>query len=370
MRIGIDARILKYKEYRGIASSTFFIIKALSEQQNDDISFFLISNCEIHLPVELPDNWHRHVEGIEKNGVLWTVLELPLIIKKLKIDVFWGPNFLLPPRVKECKYILTVHDLAIFMFKGIASRKTYLILKIFGKLSCNHASKIIAVSETTKKDIVRLYKIPESKISVCYNGVDAEYLNIIIPKKPNINEILNKDFFLFMSTIEPRKNPITVLEAYEVYRDNDYGDEKLIFIGAEGWNLKKFKESLARNKYKKDIIFTGYISETEKKWLLQNAVSLIYPSLYEGFGLPILEAFSIETPVITSNVSAMPEVGEDACIYVDNPNDKYDLAKKMLIVKNLNEQEYELLKKKMKKQIKKYSWNTSADQLMKIIREL
>lgn len=363
MRIGIDARIFKFKDYRGIASATYSIIRSLSQNYKSH-SFYLISNTQIYLPGELPDNWHFVVKGINKNGIFWTMFELPGEIREMKLDVFWSPNFILPPRVKACKYFVTVHDLALFKFKGTASIGTYLSLKILGKSSCKSADKIFAISEATKKDVVDLYGISSNKVSVCYNGVDIFGLRNIEAKPVCKLERQENSYYIFLSTIEPRKNPVTVLQAYEQYREKNYGNEKLVFVGSEGWNLQSFQKAYEDNAYKDDIIFTGYVSEAHKKWLIENAVALLYPSIYEGFGLPILEAFALGTPVVTSNVSSMPEVGGDAAIYVNNPENKKELVDAMKKIKSLSCDELSNIKEKMTIQAERFSWENTAGIIM------
>ena len=363
MKIGIDARIFKFKDYRGIARATYSIIDSLSQNYKSH-DFYLISNTHIHLPTKLPDNWHFVVKGKNKNGILWTMFELPGVIKNMKLDVFWSPNFILPPKVKDCKYFVTVHDLALFKFKGTASIGTYLTLKMLGKSSCNSADKIFAISEATKNDVMGLYGISSNKVDVCYNGVDVPALINICAKPIWKLGLHEKSYFVFLSTIEPRKNPVTVLQAYEQYREKNVGNEKLVFVGSEGWNLQPFQKAYEDNAYKDDIIFTGYVSEAHKKWLIENAVALLYPSIYEGFGLPILEAFALGIPVVTSNVSSMPEVGGDAAIYVNNPENKEELVDAMRKIKALNCEELSDLKEKMAEQAEKFSWESTAEEIM------
>ncbi len=369
MKVGIDARIFNDKEYRGIATATYSIIKHLFDKDKD-IEYYLISNGEIYLPFELPKQWKVHIEGRYTNGVLWTLFELKGIIKRLKLDVFWGPNFVLPRRVDGCRYIVTVHDLALFKFRGIASKSTYLVLKLLGKSSCRKADRILAVSESTQKDICCMYGIPKRKIVVCYNAIDREYLMNVTPTRPLDFHIEKNGFFVFLSTIEPRKNPVVVLQAYELYRSRGYGNEKLVFVGAGGWNLRRFNDTLKTHRYRSDILFTGYVSEAEKKWMISNSVALLFPSLYEGFGIPILEALSLGTLVITTRASSMPEVGGEACIYINNPRDKVELASGMFQITQITEEERIRLKEKMEEQIAKFSWAETANIILDVMKNV
>lgn len=359
MKIGIDARIFKFHDYKGIATSSYMIIKELCNN-NCNHEYYLISNTNINIPDQLPNNWNMVVSGNFQNGILWNEFELPIIIRDLGLDAFWGVNFLLPPRVSGCRYYVTVHDLALFRFKNTASKGTYVILRLMGKKSCLRADKIFTISKSTAQDVTKLYGIDDHKIVLTYNGVDSAGLQSMTSKQPNLLKQTDS-FFVFLSTIEPRKNPVTLLRAYELYRNKDYGNEKLVFVGAKGWKLKEFDTALNASKYNKDIVFVGYVSNEEKKWILERAKALVYPSLYEGFGLPILEAFSLKTPVITCNVSAMPEVGKDAAFYINDPLDYEGLAELMHKTTLLAPDETEIIHEKMSKVVSGFSWKVCSD---------
>ena len=367
MRIGIDARAFKYSEYKGIANTTFHIIQEWFEWHPEH-EYYLISNTEIYLPLSLPDNWHKVRKGRISNGVIWNELELPGIIRRLKLDAFWGPNFLLPPRVTGCRYAVTVHDFGFIYFKGTASAGTSLTLKVLGKKSCRRADKVIAVSGATAKDAEKIYGIREEKISVCRNGTDPiEKIRAIPEKIPaSAMKLQDKKFFLFLSTIEPRKNPETVLHAFEKYLDS-FGntDRYLVFAGSKGWNNQSFDEALIQSRHRDRIILTGYVSEEEKQWLLRHAELFVYPSLYEGFGLPILEAMANGTVVITSRVSSMPEVAGNAAFYIDDPQNVNALEKMMGKCCSLPEAQREEIQKRMIRQVNQFSWRTCAEEVLK-----
>ena len=369
MRIGIDARPFKYREYKGIANTTFSIIREWQRIYPEN-EYFLISNSEINLKESLPSNWKKIVKGKIRNGVAWTVLELPSIIRQLELDAFWGTNFILPKRIKGCRYVVTVHDLALFRYRKTASAGTYLTLRLLGKKSCENADKVLAVSETTARDVEDIFGITKEKITVCYNGMDSageiQSHPESVPK-----EMLDKtdsEFFLFLSTIEPRKNPETVLHAFEKLCEKE-GMEKryLVYAGANGWRNRHFYELVNRSQCRDHVIFTGYITEEEKQWLLRHATCFVYPSLYEGFGLPILEAMANKTLVVTANVSAMPEVAGKAALYIDDPLNVEELSERMSECLQMPMERKRELIEKMMIQVRKYTWEKSAESVMKQI---
>lgn len=366
MRIGIEARIFKYREYKGIANTTFNILREWMKLYPEH-EYFLISNSEIYFPVDLPENWNLVIRGKNRNGLFWTLFELPGIICDLKLDVLWGPNFLLPPPKGGCRYVVTVHDLALFRFKGTASAGTYLTLKILGKKSCEWADKVIAISEATANDITTFYGISRNKIAVCMNGYSAEgAAQSFSRNKFSCDSDLQKHpFFLFLSTIEPRKNPGTVLCAFEKFTESlPEKKARLVFAGGMGWNNGDFNKELQDSKCRDRIVLAGYVDGEEKQWLLSHAKVLLYPSLYEGFGLPILEAMANGTPVVTSAVSSMPEVGGEAAFYLKDPKDADELLYYMKKCMDLNENEKREMQTKMIKQVQKFSWEKCAKEIM------
>lgn len=368
MRIGIDATPFIGKEFTGVSRSVYEILKVWINDHPEH-EFYLMSPCPIHLDLVMPDNWHIVVSSYRVGGVIWFSIVLPHVIKKLKLDAFWGTNFQLPNRVPGTKMYVTIYDLAIFRFHGIGTFSNQIKLKTTAKSSCRNANKIIAISEATKKDVIEIFDIPSNKVIVSYCGGtqsmdDTKYDKTI--KNPDLAS--DVPFLLFISTIEPRKNVITIVKAYELYRKN-HPDEllKLILAGKKGWKCEDVFEKIAKSPYRKDIVLPGFISAEEKIWLLQNAKAFLYPSLYEGFGIPILEAMNYDLPVITSRVSSLPEVGGNAVYYIEQPTDAKELEQQISHVLSMDKDEYNALKVRMHAQRQKFSWNKNAEEVLKII---
>lgn len=364
MRIGIDARIFKYQAYKGIAQTIYNIIDDWKLYSNYN-EYYLISNVPIELPKTFPRNWHLIQKGKIKNGPLWIEFELAEILKELRIEVYWGTNFLLPQKVNGCKYVVTVHDLGLLRYPKTASITTYIILKLLGKKSCKRANKVLAVSKATAKDIIDFYGIPEEKIAICYNGINEKEYRYGSDQKPNLKQLreYNIHYFLFLSTIEPRKNPETILKAFRIF-NKKYPNIYLVFTGERGWRTHNFDKILDGCQCNDRIIFTGYVNDAQKRWLLRHAIALLYPSLYEGFGLPILEAMAEDLPVITSNASAMPEVAGNAGIYIQNPYDEEEIYLSMCRVVLMSPLERARLIRTMRRQVSQFSWEKCANQVL------
>ncbi len=249
-------------------------------------------------------------------------------VKNMKLDFYVSPHFNIAPISRDTKHILVIHDLSFEIypeFYGI--RKQYWHKTQGIRESCKRAHVIVAVSNNTKNDIITMYGIDENKIKVIYPGI-REFGKTSI-KKP-IEDKTEKpphEYFLYLGTLEPRKNIEGIIEAYSRFRNKNKEKNtcKLLIAGGKGWKYKNIYKTTSKSKYSDDIVFEGYVNEKQKSYLIRNAVALIYPSFYEGFGLPPMEAHANNTPVITSHTSSIPEIMQHNAIYV-NPYNVSDIA--------------------------------------------
>ncbi len=367
MNIGIDARTYQYKT--GIGLYVANIIKELNKQDTEN-QYFLYSPEEADFKFKLNDNFKiRDKIG----GKLKFYFRLPKLLKQDNIDVYWGTNYILPKKDKNIKYVLTIHDLAIKKFKTIGSLKTTIVQKLLLKKSIKRADKIIAISKATKEDIIDIYKIPEERIQVIYEGTNFEAKEIEISEKQkeeieNKLGIKDKKFIFFLSTIEPRKNIETLVRAFNYMKRKENIDLKLILSGGLGWNYDTVLELVENSEFKEDIKMTGFISNEEKSYLYKNAECLVYPSLYEGFGLPVLEAMSNKCLVVTANNSSLPEVGGNAAFYYESVLNYGELGNKILEVINLNKEEKEIKINRGLEQVKKFTWDKCAKETLEMLK--
>lgn len=370
MRIGIDVTIFIDGNFTGIPRSVHEILRVWREKETEH-EFFLLSNKPIKLEFDLPENWHMVVSSwIVKKGRLWKWFQLPKEIVNLKLDAFWGTGYYLPRRVRKTKYYVTVYDLALFLFKSIGDPKCERNIKIDTRNACHRADKIIAISKATANDIQRIFGMPEKKIEMSYcGGISHNYFVNQCEKPDNQSLYFPEKYFLFLSTIEPRKNIRTIIKAFELYMDKTGNRTKLVLAGKKGWRCDDVYEAIEHSKWKDLIVMPGYVSDNDKGYLLSHAEAFLYPSLYEGFGIPILEAFAYGLPVITTNYSAMPEVAGDAGFYIEKPDDAVGLASQMHKIHSLSREKKELLEKKMTEQLRKFTWEKNADEMMHIIKK-
>lgn len=371
MRIGIDARPLSNGQYTGIPYYTYMILTKWMKKHPEH-EYYLFSYAPIcWTEDELPDNWHIVNEPwVIKKGSLWFLFKVPSLIKRLKLDAYWGPNYSMPFKVRGVKYYVTIHDLGIYHFKHIGQRRNEIQIKIFLPSNIRKSEKVIAISDATKHDIMNVFGTESEKITTIYNGgLPKEHNN---DDNSQIREQIKEidHYFLFIGTIEPRKNIPTIIKAYELYCEEAIRQSqevyKLIIAGGKGWNCDAVLELIEHSKYRDNIVLPGYIDKEEKKFLLENASCFVYPSLCEGFGIPVLEAFQYNVPVITAYNSSLPEVGGDAAYYVD-AYDVKGMANLMSDVLNMTEEEKEHNSVKMKTQLEKFSWEKCAEETLNVM---
>lgn len=301
---------------------------------------------------------------------IWRYFSTPLKLKSMKqLDIVHDTYEIGPLSFKmPFKRIITVHDLSPFLFPDTFSSSTVLLHKILFSKTLRSVDKIITVSESSKYDLVTHFNVSEDKIKVIFNGVDTKFRPLT---KDIINEFLrtyniNFHFILYVGTLEPRKNLPTLLKAYHQLKKRNI-NHKLVIAGKKGWKYQEIFETIDKLNLKDDIIFTGYVPENYLPALYNAADVFVYPSIYEGFGLPPLEAMACGTPVITSNTSSLPEVVGNAGIMVD-PNNIDMLATAMYEVLSDDSLMKEMAKKGLDR-AKLFDWKGCAAETLKVYEE-
>ncbi len=272
-----------------------------------------------------------------KYKLLWPVFRTKyenMFHSDADVNLFF--NFVVPVGVKG-KSIVVVHDMSYLDYPETVRAKTKYWLMMTLKGSVKRADHIITVSEFTKQRLIKLLGVPEEKISVMYNGVDLTRYNPHYTEE-EVSRVKAKygisgDYLLYLGTIEPRKNLERLIRAYYMLLENAerYGSgdvPDLILAGGKGWLSDSIYECAKNSKYGTKVKFTGYIDEGEAELLMKGAKLFCFPSLYEGFGMPPLEAMACGTPVLTSSISSLPEVCGDNAIYVDPMSEK-DISEKL-----------------------------------------
>lgn len=377
MLIGIDANEANVERKVGISEYAFQLLIQLKEFSREagsasggQFSIFLKEQPRKELPSE-SKNWQYRVLT---PGKLWTQWRLPLdlYLRRPRPDVFFTTSHY-APRFSPVPTVVSVMDLSYLYFPEMFNTRDLMQLKHWTSYSVKKAKKVITISKSSKFDIIKEYKIPEEKVVVVYPGIKpAAYPNSHVYNMDTIKAKykLSKNFILFVGTLQPRKNITRLVEAFsKVLSDEKVPqDLQLVIVGKKGWLyeeiLKKPKELDIEEKVK----FLDFISDDELSVLYQHAICFILPSLYEGFGLPVLEAMKHRCPVITSNVSSLPEAGGEAALYVD-PLSVNDITEKIRKVVNHPEIRKDL-KEKSKAQLAKFSWEKTAKETLKVLEEV
>jgi len=285
-----------------------------------------------------------------------------------QIDLFHGTNFVLP-KIKNAKKVITIHDLS-FEINPEWYPPEVIKWKEYVYKSAVESDKIIAVSESTKKDIINIYGIQPEKINVIYQsaGIDID-INFSEELKTKIKQkySLPDKYFLFTGRLEPRKNIIGLLKSFYLVKKMGI-KYKLVLVGNKGWKIEETIKTINELNIQQDVIFCGYVNENELPVIYNLAQVFVFPSLYEGFGHPLIEAMMYSTPIITSNISSLPEIVGDSAILV-NPSDPEQIAKSMYnLATNENlRQEYI---RRGKNRLKQFSWSKTTEQTLKIYHEL
>lgn len=333
MRIGVDIRCLMDGGRTGVEEYTTNVLRAMLKQDSED-TFVLFANSR--KPMALPQFAASNVElktFAYPNKIFNTSLKLfrwPKLDEMLGgVDVLFVPSVRLAPCTTKTPLVVTFHDLSFVRHANYFSAKRRLWHRLMEpKRIAQRATKIIAVSQTTASDLEELYKIENKKIQVVHSGISDNIKRVDVnsetAKQTKEKYGLPESYILFLGTIEPRKNLDGLLSSYAVARRAGI-TQKLVIAGVRGWVGRDFYERASRHPFAKDIIFTGYVTDEDKPALYSMADLFVYPSFYEGFGFPPLEAILCGTPVITSYNSAIPEiVGRWATLV--NPYDPDELG--------------------------------------------
>ncbi len=306
-------------------------------------------------------------------------LALRKIVQQQHCDVLHLPSLLwLPPYLPPCPYIVTVHDVLDYMYRAWNGRGLRGTLHFYStRYVLSRASKILAVSKFTKNDVSRLFGIPADHIEVIYNAIDERFMQgHATPEEQQFiaeRYQVNYPFILYAGRISPHKNLVRIIEAFsslkaELSKDDILSDLKLIIIGDEVSRHPDLRRTVVKSGVQNDVRFLGFVPIDVLRIFYDSAKAFVFPSLYEGFGLPPLEAMSHGTPVITSNTSSLPEVVGNGAVLV-NPENVFEIRKALyrtLTDKDLREK----LKQKGYEQVQHFSWKDSVSRIVEVYKSV
>lgn len=362
MKIGIDATLLREDRITGVERYTINLIRSLIEvDDNNQYFVFFKKRC----PSQLADLVPRLEVFISpfKNRVVTDQLWLPCIAKKL--DILHCPAFPSPLFYKG-KTVLTIHDATLWKYPETRSKGGEFYYSPLFPQAIRKSSRIITVSRNSKKDLIHYLNIPDNLITVIYEGIDDSFTKRNLQQSSEVKTKYNLPdrYILTVGTLEPRKNLDMLIKAFEIFLRKYDTDHKLVIVGRKGWH----KSLNIAKELKSYVVLTGFVGEEHLPAIYRLADLFVFPSIYEGFGFPILEAMACQTPVITSNASSLPEIGGNACLYAD-PYNPSDFAEKISIILN-DKSLYDDFIKKGRERIKRFSWRETAESTLKVYQEV
>ncbi len=369
MKIAIEARPIKWSYGTGIGNYTFCLIEKLNELDIvNDYTFLWTDNRPApHIPFTRNYSHYFLPKDDERE-----TLEMPYWLAEERADIFHLPqNGFRIPNTKTCKIVVTVHDLIPYVLPEMV-RSSFLKRFITEMPQIvEQADRLITVSEASKNDILRIFKVNPAKVVVIPSAPSGYFRRL--PKQETKQKLalmygIKKPYLLYIGGLNPRKNVMELIHAYyKIYRELPAG-QKLLIFGPEGRHLDRLQMLVQSLGLEEEVIFPGFIKSEDLPLFYNGADLFVYPSLYEGFGLPPIEAMACGTPVITSNVSSLPEVVGDAALKI-NPYDTLELAQGIFRVLN-DESLREVLIKKGLKHSRKYNWSRIAAEVLKVYQDL
>lgn len=386
IRVGIDARPLQNENrFRGIGYYTYNLIRNIGkiDSENEYVLFTIKNADRVNLNIS-NNNFQEYAIYRPQSPTrlakhlwwLWDRLLLPKALSNSQIDLFHATDNRGVPISHTCKVIATIYDLIPVLFpkhyfnsfKALDLRYNY-----YRQLkAARKSAMIITISECSKRDIIRILHVPEEKIKVIYLAVDERFRpikNKRILERVKAKYNVNRPFALYIGGFDYRKNVERLIRSFYLFSQQSTEDIQLVIGGALGSEMAlKLKQLISSLNLREKIILPGFIADADLPVIYNTAEFFIFPSLYEGFGLPVLEAMACGTPVICSNTSSLPEVAGDAAILV-NPYDEEEIAqtmKRVLTDPDLREK----MKRKGLERVKLFSWEQTAKETLKVYQQV
>ena len=391
MKIGID--ISRYIDKSGgvgiyAANLLKFLLKIDADNKYIGYSFFY--DC-------FPDGWNKK----ESAGIFSDYYTSPNIYTNFSLNkIDWSTNTIkkswsrasiegkekllgdvdvihstayIVPELLRAKLVVTIHDLSFMLFPDFHTEENKTLLMKNLIYINSRPDKIICDSKQTKKDLIRFFHVPEEKIKVIYLGVDHVFSDHISEEKKDIilakHDLIGLDYILTVASIEPRKNFEQIIKVFaEIVKDRKYNNLFLVCAGGAGWKNETIYSLVREKGLEEKVKFLGFVEETDLPVIYNRAKFFMYPSVYEGFGLPVLEAMASRVPVLTSNVSSLPEVAGDAAIMVDPYNEKEIYRASINLLEN--EKLRKELQAKGVERSNLFTWENTAFQTLEVYKEV
>lgn len=369
MKIAVSTRLFIPEKRDGIGTFTKEVFQYLSNKYQEHEFHFIFDRAPSP-SIQFSKNVLVHVVGPPTRHYsltyLWYNISVARLLKKIEPDFFISPDGV-TPIFSNVPCIPVLHDLAFEVRKQDLPFLVRTFLHKTLSASAKRAIRVATVSTNSKKDIEQFYNVPQNKIDIIYSGISNHFAPISADEQKSMRAKFtqNQDFFLFVGTVLPRKNLLNLLKAFDIFKKQSASPMKFVVVGNVWLWDKELENTYQRMQFKNDVVLTGRLSDKEVADLYASSFAVTYVSHYEGFGLPVLEAFNSGVPLITSSTSCLPEIAGDAALFA-NPASPQDIAAKMLqlsVEKGLRENLIE--KGSLRKN--KFTWQDTAELLWKCV---
>ena len=385
MKIGIDGSRAFIKNRTGIEEYSYQVIKHLTGILNGRVVLYVRKTNNLQLTtnngntkindLELPKNWQVRIISFPR---FWTQIGLSLEMLLHPVDALFVPAHTVPI-IHPKNTVVVIHGLEYEFCAKSYSLWDRIYMRASIKNSCSWASRIISVSENTKKDLINLYKVSKNKIEVIYEGWGSDKRQVTSDKgeislsedKTQMDTCLmshvscRSKFLLFIGRIEERKNIVNIIKAFEILKERYDIPHKLVLAGKPGFGYQDVKSQMSKAKCFNEIVELGFVSEQEKWELLKNADVFVFPTLYEGFGIPVLEAQSVGCSVVASDNSSIPEVVNNSAVLV-NPQSPEEIAQGIYEIVS-NESLKNAIIAKGLENVKRFSWEKCSNEIAEVL---
>jgi glycosyltransferase involved in cell wall biosynthesis len=367
VKIGIDAR--KLHDF-GIGTYIRNLLRQLARLDRDS-EFVVLCQPDDHEAIASLGGNFRPLPETARNYSIAEQLRVPLALKRERVTLFHAPHYVLPPLVR-CRSVVTIHDCIHLMFpQYLPNRLALTYARTSIRLAAKRATRVLTVSESSKRDILRFVDLPPEKIDVIYNAFDERFG--VEPREEDVVRVreryqLHDEFVLYAGNVKPHKNLERLITAFHLVRQRGLDHLKLVLIGDDISRYAALRRAVHRYQLHQYVRFLGYLPEETLAVMYRLSGVFVFPSLYEGFGLPPLEAMASGTPVVTSNVSSLPEVAGDAAMLVD-PYDPGALADAMVRVLT-DESLRKDLRRRGLERARQFSWEQSVARIRRIYDEI
>lgn len=372
MNIAVNTRVLLSDHLEGIGYFEQEVLRRMATAHPEHRFFFFFDRAYDPRFVFAPNVTPVVLKPPARHPVLWRIwfdLKVTLALRRIKADVFLSPEGFasLTTKVPQC---MIVHDLGFLhqpaAYKGIHLGYLRRMLPRFVR----RARIVCAVSEFTAADLRKQYGVPDKKIRIVPNGLRAGFAPLHYEARASVKEQYTggTEYFLYAGALQPRKNLVNLLKAFSQFKKRQKSNWKLVFAGRLAWKNDEFLRLLQSYKYKDDVVLTGYLPDAELQRLMASAYAFVYPSLFEGFGVPVLEAMQCGIPVLTSEHSAMAEIcGPDGALYFD-PKEPASIAGELMHIYKDEDGRRVLIERGLER-ARHFSWDRSAELLWNALLE-